>query len=106
MDIQSSQKGNDDNPSDKRKASDGTNVIQEQQKAVQRAMDYKIRSFRHEDVVIETSSGGAFTTKMWVSNEEPVGVAAKVAEVFKCQVCSKEFDKKQKLLLHARFHKS
>lgn len=107
MDIPSSQPRNESAVTDKRRANDGSNVVQEQQQAASRAGDYRIRSFRQANVTIETLSGEKLVTRMWVSDEEPVGVAQKkVAETFKCEVCSKEFDKRQKMLLHARFHKS
>jgi hypothetical protein len=105
MNVKFSQAENDEAPTERRKLAEGMGVIMEQQRCVQKAMDYRIRSFRYEDVQIETLDGQLLTAKMWVSDKEPNGIATKIQEVFKCDVCSKEFDKKQKLLLHARFHK-
>lgn len=89
---------------EKRKTAEGMSTMYEQQRAAARAKEGRIRSFRWEPVEIKTVNGVSFLTRMWVSDEEPAGITAKIAECFACEVCSKVFDKKQKLLLHARFH--
>ncbi|KAI5183737.1 hypothetical protein PAEPH01_2958, partial [Pancytospora epiphaga] len=80
------------------------NVIMEQAKCVQKAMNYEIRTFRYEDIEIETESGAILTTRMWISDKDPVGMTVKEQKSYKCKICNKEFDKNQKLLLHERFH--
>lgn len=89
---------------DKKKANEGVSVISEQQKAVREAMNAPLRRFRLEPVSIDTLSGQPLVTKMWVTDETYVKVQKKEKETYKCEVCAKTFDKRQKMLLHARFH--
>lgn len=106
MDLQSSQPCSESVAADRRRTGDESAVMREQHRAAEKAGSCSTRSFRREEVVIETVHGERLRTRMWVSDQEPTGVAQKVADVFRCEVCGKEFDKKQKMLLHARFHKS
>ncbi len=65
------------------------------------------RTFKLEDVEIETLYGEKILVKMWVSNNKLCENTIKVhTEIFKCEKCSKEFDRRQKMLLHSRFHKN
>ncbi|KAI4291489.1 hypothetical protein PAPHI01_0763 [Pancytospora philotis] len=103
--MEAQQRENDEGQNERRKLAEGMGAVAEQMQAAKKAAEGKIRYFRWENVEIKTLTGAPLWTRMWVSDEDPVTVVAKAPEVFKCDVCAKEFDKKQKLLLHARFHK-
>ncbi|KAM0680017.1 hypothetical protein GINT2_001704 [Glugoides intestinalis] len=104
MDFITSQQKSDQSQIDKKKASDGYSVILEQQKAVSEAMKGIIRPFRLETVFIDTLSGQPLMTKMWVSTEIYTKREKRAKEHYKCEHCGKIFDKRQKMLLHSRFH--
>lgn len=106
MDIPSSQQRNEQNSVEKKKTNDGFNVLADQMKAVEEAKAFPLRKFRLETVTIDTVSGEPLYTKMWVTDQEFVKMNKKEKELYKCEICDKAFDKRQKMLLHARFHKS
>lgn len=106
MEIQSSQQATENATADKKRGAEGASVLQEQHRAVEEAMNKTIRTFRQESVLISTANNEQLAVRMWVSDQEPPTPTKKKMEVFRCDVCGKEFDKNQKLLLHARFHKS
>ncbi|KAI5148247.1 hypothetical protein ENBRE01_0207 [Enteropsectra breve] len=90
---------------EKRKVMDSSAMINEQHEAAMKYRNMEVRKYREEIVEIETSSGEILKTKMWVTEGKPKADAKKEIEIFVCDVCKKEFDKRQKLLLHARYHK-
>lgn len=104
MDFIASQQKNEQSQIDKKKANEGYSVLAEQQKAVSEAMNGIIRPFRHEMVCIDTLSGQPLMTRMWVSTEIYTKREKREKEHYKCEHCGKIFDKRQKMLLHSRFH--
>lgn len=104
MDALSSQLGNENVVS--KRGNEGAAVIKEQKKAIDELKHCKIRNFRLENIEIKTIYDEKLFTKMWVSDEEPAVYQERIAEIFKCEICNREFDKRQKMLLHARFHKN
>lgn len=93
-----------DSPAEKKKASEEISVLSEQANAVKRLMGIPIRRFRLENVVIDTVSGEPLMAKMWVTEDEPPKLLKKEKKIFECDFCHKTFDKRHKMLLHARFH--
>lgn len=89
---------------DRKKVNEAASVIAEQQKAAEASRAMPLRTFRLETVTIDTISGQPLVTKMWATNEEQQRVQKKEKEIYKCEFCEKTFDKRQKMLLHARFH--
>ncbi|ELA41308.1 uncharacterized protein VICG_01681 [Vittaforma corneae ATCC 50505] len=104
MDLSASLQKCEQSQGDKKRTNEGVSVILEQQKAVEEAMNAPLRRFRLEPVSIDTLSGQPLVTKMWVTDEAYLKTQKKEKEVYKCEVCNKTFDKRQKMLLHARFH--
>ena len=105
IDIPSSQQRNEQNSGEKKKLNDGFNVIIDQIKAIDELKQVPLRNFRLETISIDTLSGEPLYTKMWVTDQEFVKSSKREKEVYKCEICDKAFDKRQKMLLHARFHK-
>lgn len=81
-----------------------TSVEKEQSNAVSKMKDYKVRRFRQETVVIETIGRTPLYTKLWITDENLATTSRKEEEAFKCLICTKKFDKKQKLISHQRIH--
>jgi len=104
MEAPSSQSKIEEEVNDKRRHVEAFELIAKQQKAAAEAGEYSIRTFRKEFVRIKTISGEELVTGMWVSDSPSVGIRPKDVEVFVCKECGKEFDKRQKMLLHARYH--
>lgn len=106
MDIPSSQQKNEQSSVEKKKLNDGFNVLADQMKAVEEIKDFPLRKFKLETVCIDTVSGEPLFTKMWITDQEFVKTnTKKEKDIYKCEICDKTFDKRQKMLLHARFHK-
>lgn len=105
MEFPSSQQRNEQSAIEKKKINDGFNVLKEQMKAVEEIKMAPLRKFRLEVVSIETLSGEPLLTEMWVTDDEFIKGSTKEKEVYKCEICEKAFDKRQKMLLHARFHR-
>jgi hypothetical protein len=104
MDVPSSLQKADASSADKKKIAEGTSVISEQQQALEEAKKATLRTFRLETVTIDTLSGQPLVTKMWVTDNEHLKTQKKEKEIYKCEYCEKTFDKRQKMLLHSRFH--
>ena len=107
MEIPSSQQANERNEhtSEKKRINDGVSVILDQMKAVEGYKLVPLRKFRLETVCIDTLTNTPLYTKMWVTEDEFVKGDEKEKESYKCEICEKSFDKRQKMLLHQRFHK-
>lgn len=104
MDYLFSEQKIDQSQGDKKKINDGFSVMAEQQQALENAKNTQIRTFRLETVTIDTLSGQPLLTKMWVTDEQLQTSQKKEKDGFKCEYCDKIFDKRQKMLLHSRFH--
>lgn len=104
MDLQSSPQKNEQSQTDKKKSNEGQTVIIEQQNAVKLAKKGTLRRFKLETVTMDTLSGNPLVTKMWVTDDEYVKTQKREKEIYRCEFCDKEFDKRQKMLLHSRFH--
>ena len=105
--LPSSQPNPENTPSERRRQGEGVNVIQAQRKAVEEAAGCDMRRFKPGTAALTNAYGEKISVDVWVSDKPPLGpqARARVREMFKCEVCGKEFDKKQKMLLHSRFHK-
>lgn len=104
MEFNSSQPKNYSATCEKKKINEEISVIAEQTRIIEKLKNKPIRKFKQEIVSIETISGEPLTTKMWVAEEPLSEFSRKEKELFECEICQKKFDKKQKMLLHARFH--
>lgn len=104
MDTTSSPQKIENSSAERRRASEDISVLSEQIKAIERLKGVPVRHFRLESVMIDTVSGEPLTAKMWVTEDEPPRPLKKEKERFECEFCHKVFDKRHKMLLHARFH--
>lgn len=107
MEFNSSQpKNNDSTSMERKRSSDSPNILEEQRAALAPLMGIEVRRFRRENVSIPSISGETIIKSIWATDCEPSApLPTAASETFKCETCGKEFDKRQKLLLHSRFHK-
>ncbi len=103
MDPNSSQNMNN-SLVDKKKMADEFTIKKEQIDAISYLKKMKVRHFKLESVEIETTSGSFLKTKMWVTHEDFAKPHSLEKESYECHICSKKFDKNQKLVLHLNSH--
>lgn len=104
MDITSSPQKTENSLAERKRTGEDISVLSEQIKAVEHLRSIPVRHFSLKLVEIDTVSGEPVTVKMWVTEDDPPKPSKRERETFECGFCHKIFDRRHKMLLHARFH--